>query len=197
MPPLLIATTNLGKLGELKILLAGRGLELTDLRQIDLDLAVVEDGPDYDSIARRKATLYAAASGLWTIADDTGLEVDALGGAPGVRTARLSEDDASRRAKLLQLLAAHPRPWTARFRCSVALAGPRGEVAIGRGDCEGEILPEERGDHGFGYDPIFLVAGTHYTMAELPLIEKNRLSHRARAVRALLPELRARLASPD
>ncbi|MBM2842611.1 MAG: hypothetical protein HW404_448 [Anaerolineales bacterium] len=112
-------------------------------------------------------------------------------------TARLSEDDASRRAKLLQLLAAYPRPWTARFRCSVALAGPRGEVAIGRGDCEGEILPEERGDHGFGYDPIFLVAGTHYTMAELPLIEKNRLSHRARAVRALLPELRARLTSPD
>ena len=197
MPPLLIATTNLGKLRELKILLASRGLELTDLRQVDLDLAVVEDGPDYDSIARRKATLYAAASGLWTIADDTGLEVDALGGAPGVRTARLSEDDASRRAKLLQLLAAHPRPWTARFRCSVALASPRGEVAIGRGDCEGEILPEERGDHGFGYDPIFLVAGTHYTMAELPLIEKNRLSHRARAVRALLPELRARLTSPD
>ena len=197
LPPLLIATTNLEKLGELKILLAGRGLELTDLRQVDLDLAVVEDGPDYDSIARRKATLYAAASGLWTIADDTGLEVDALGGAPGVRTARLSEDDASRRAKLLQLLAAHPRPWTAHFRCSVALAGPRGEVAIGRGDCEGEIVPEERGDHGFGYDPIFLVAGTHYTMAELPLIEKNRLSHRAGAVRALLPELRARLTSPD
>jgi len=197
LPALLIATTNLGKLRELKILLASRGLELTDLRQVDLDLAVVEDGPDYDSIARRKATLYAAASGLWTIADDTGLEVDALGGAPGVRTARLSEDDASRRAKLLQLLAAHPRPWTARFRCSVALASPRGEVAIGRGDCEGEILPEERGDHGFGYDPIFLVAGTHYTMAELPLIEKNRLSHRARAVRALLPELRARLTSPD
>jgi len=84
LPPLLIATTNLGKLGELKILLAGRGLELTDLRQVDLDLAVVEDGPDYDSIARRKATLYAAASGLWTIADDTGLEVDALGGAAAV-----------------------------------------------------------------------------------------------------------------
>jgi XTP/dITP diphosphohydrolase len=194
---LLIATTNPGKLGELNTLLAGQGVELTDLRQVDLDLAVVEDGPDYDSIARKKATLYAAASGLWTIADDTGLEVDALGGAPGVLTARLSEDDASRRAKLLQLLAAHPRPWTARFRCSVALAGPRGEVAIGRGDCEGEILPEERGDHGFGYDPIFLVAGTTHTMAELPLIEKNRLSHRARAVRALLPELRARLTSPD
>ena len=182
LPPLLIATTNLGKLDELKILLAGRGLELTDLQQVDLDLAVVEDGPDYDSIARRKATLYAAASGLWTIADDTGLEVDALGGAPGVRTARLSEDDASRRAKLLQLLAAHPRPWTARFRCTVALAGSRGQTAVGRGVCEGEIVPQERGDHGFGYDPIFLVAGTTHTMAELPEAEKNRISHRARAV---------------
>ena len=189
MPPLLIATTNLGKLGELQILLASRGVVLTDLRQVDLDLAVVEDGPDYDTIARRKATLYAAASGLWTIADDTGLEVDALGGAPGVRTARLSEDDASRRAKLLQLLTAHPRPWTARFRCTVALAGSRGQTAVGRGVCEGEIIPQERGDHGFGYDPIFLVAGTHYTMAELPLIEKNRLSHRARAVHDLLAHL--------
>ena len=193
MPPLLIATTNLGKLGELKILLARLGVELTDLRQVDLDLAVVEDGPDYDSIARRKATLYAAASGLWTIADDTGLEVDALGGAPGVRTARLSGDDASRRAKLLQLLTVHPRPWTARFRCSVALAAPSGQTAVAGGACEGEILPQERGDHGFGYDPIFLVAGTHYTMAELPLDEKNRLSHRARAVHALLPELRSHL----
>ena len=189
MAPLLIATTNAGKLGELKTLLSGQGVVLTDLRQVDLDLAVVEDGPDYDSIARKKATLYAAASGLWTIADDTGLEVDALGGAPGVRTARLSEDDASRRARLLQLLAAHPRPWTARFRCSVALAGSRGQAAVGRGACEGEIIPQERGDHGFGYDPIFLVAGTPHTMAELPAAEKNRVSHRARAVHDLLAHL--------
>jgi len=189
LPPLLIATTNAGKLGELKTLLTGRGAVLTDLRQVDLDLAVVEDGPDYDTIARKKATLYAAASGLWTIADDTGLEVDALGGAPGVQTARLSEDDASRRARLLQLLAAHPRPWTARFRCSVALAGSRGQAAVGRGVCEGEIIPQERGDHGFGYDPIFLVAGTTHTMAELPAAEKNRISHRARAVHDLLAHL--------
>ena len=189
MAPLLIASTNPGKLGELNTLLAGQGVELTDLRQVDLDLAVVEDGPDYDSIARKKATLYAAASGLWTIADDTGLEVDALGGAPGVLTARLSEDDASRRARLLQLLAAHPRPWTARFRCSVALAGYRGQAAVARGVCEGEIIPQERGDHGFGYDPIFLVAGTTHTMAELPEAEKNRISHRARAVHDLLAHL--------
>jgi XTP/dITP diphosphohydrolase len=197
LPLLLIATTNLGKLGELRALLSGAGVEPTDLRQLGLDLVVAEDEPDYDAIALKKATVYAAASGLWTLADDTGLEVDALGGAPGVRTARLSQDDRSRRAALLGLLATHPRPWTARFRCSLALAGPRGAAAFGRGTCEGEIIPEERGDHGFGYDPIFLVAGTHYTMAELPLVDKNRLSHRARAVHDLLPELRSRLSTSD
>jgi len=189
LPPLLIATTNLGKLSELKALLADQGLELTDLLQLGMDLAVAEDGPDYDSIAHRKATLYAAASGLWTIADDTGLEVDALAGAPGVRSARLSQDDPSRRAELLRLLAAHPRPWTARFRCSVALAGPRGEVALGRGDCGGEIVTQERGDSGFGYDPIFQEAGTQRTLAELPALEKNQISHRARAVHDLLARL--------
>jgi XTP/dITP diphosphohydrolase len=186
---LLIATTNLGKAAELNGLLAGRGLELTDLRQIGLSLTVSEDGPDYDSIARKKASLYAAASGLWTIADDTGLEVDALGGAPGVRSARLSGDDASRRTKLRELLAGYPRPWSARFRCSVVLASPQGMFAIGRGTCEGEVIPEERGDFGFGYDPIFLVAGTQRTMAELPGVEKDEISHRARAVHDLLAQL--------
>jgi XTP/dITP diphosphohydrolase len=186
----LIATTNLGKLAELKGLLASLGVELTDLRHLGLDLSVAEDEPDYDAIARKKATLYAAASGLWTIADDTGLEVDALGGAPGVRTARLSGDDPSRRAELLRRLAGHSRPWTARFRCSVALAAPAGETIIGCGACDGEIIPQERGHRGFGYDPIFLVGGTGLTMAELPAAQKNRISHRARAVH----DLRARLA---
>jgi XTP/dITP diphosphohydrolase len=196
-PILLIATTNPAKLAELQTLLAGLGVDLTDVRRLRLDLTVAEDELDYDAIALTKAKAYARASGLWTLADDTGLEVDALSGAPGVRTARLSQDDPSRRAELLRLLTAYSRPWTARFRCSVALVGPRGEAAIGRGVCQGEIIPEARGDHGFGYDPIFLVAGTHYTMAELPFIEKNRLSHRARAVHALLPELKARLTAPD
>jgi XTP/dITP diphosphohydrolase len=170
-------------------LLTGTGVGLTDLRQTGLDLAVSEDGESYDAIALKKAVLYAAASGLWTLADDTGLEVDALGGAPGLRTARLSDDDRSRRAKLLELLAPHPRPWTARFRCSVALADPAGRSTIGRGICEGEIIPQERGDHGFGYDPIFLVAETRETMAELPIEKKNRLSHRARSVQDLLARL--------
>jgi XTP/dITP diphosphohydrolase len=185
----LIATTNLGKLGELTALLGEFADELTDLRRLGLDLAVAEDEPDYDAIARNKARLYASASGLWTVADDTGLEVDALGGAPGVRTARLSGDDHSRRAKLLALLAGSPRPWTARFRCSVALASPAGEALVGRGACEGEVIPQERGRQGFGYDPIFLVGGTEETMAELPLLEKNRISHRARAVQHLLTQL--------
>jgi XTP/dITP diphosphohydrolase len=186
---LLIATTNLGKLRELTSLLSGTGVELADLGQIGLDLAVSEDEGSYDAIALNKAVLYAAASGLWTLADDTGLEVDALSGAPGLRTARLSDDDRSRRSKLLELLAPHPRPWTARFRCSVALADPGGRSAIGRGTCEGEIIPQERGDHGFGYDPIFLVADAAETMAELPIEMKNRLSHRARAVQDLLTRL--------
>jgi len=189
LPTLLIATTNLGKLRELTALLGNLGVELTDLMRLRLDLAVAEDDPDYDSIARKKAMRYASASGLWTVADDTGLEVDALDGAPGVRTARLSGDDRSRRSKLLALLTGHPRPWTARFRCSVALASPAGEALVGRGVCEGEMIPVERGRQGFGYDPIFLVAGTSRTMAELPMGEKNQISHRARAVR----ELQARL----
>lgn len=188
---LLIATTNAGKLSELRALLAGVSHELADLRELGLDLGVAEDGPDYDAIAVKKAVSYAVATGLWAIADDTGLEVDALSGAPGLRTARLSHDDPSRRAELLRLLVGHARPWTARFRCSVALAGPRGETALGRGVCEGEIIPKERGRHGFGYDPLFLVAGTSQTMAELPAAEKNQISHRARAVHDLL----ARLAS--
>ena len=196
MNRLLIATTNKGKLAELRSLLKGGSHRLTDPTDIGLDLVVAEDGPDYDAIALKKAASYAHASGLWTVADDTGLEVDALSGAPGLRTARLSHDDASRRARLLELLANHHRPWTARFRCSVALVGPRGESAIGRGTCEGEIIPVERGLEGFGYDPIFLVGGTGRTLAELPLAEKNRISHRARAVQDLLARV-ARGALPD
>jgi len=191
-PRLLVASTNPGKLRELSSLLAGLDLEIADLRSLGLALEVPEEGPDYASIARFKAETYARASGLWTLADDTGLEVDALGGAPGLRSARLSGDDVSRRARLLDLLAAHPRPWSARFRCAAALAGPQGEVAVGQGTCEGEIIAEERGQHGFGYDPLFLVAGTGMTMAELPLPQKNLLSHRARAVHDLMARLAER-----
>jgi XTP/dITP diphosphohydrolase len=186
---LLLATTNPGKRSELILLLAGLPIELTDPIRLGLELEVPEDGPDYAAIATTKATAYARASGLWTIADDTGLEVDALAGAPGLRSARLAKDDSARRQALLALLAPHPRPWTARFRCAVALAAPQGEAVLGHGACDGEILPEARGDHGFGYDPLFLVAGTGQTMAEMLPDAKNRLSHRARAVHDLLERL--------
>jgi XTP/dITP diphosphohydrolase len=188
---LLIATTNQGKLAELRALLASGDHELTDLGALGLDLGVEEDGPDYDAIALKKAVTYARAAGLWALADDTGLEVDALGGAPGLRTARLSHDDRSRRARLLESLADRPRPWTALFRCSVALADPQGKSIIGRGACDGEIIPEERGREGFGYDPIFLVAAAGLTLAELPLGQKNRISHRARAVQDLIRHVAA------
>src|SRR3990170_980541 len=187
---LLIATTNPGKLAELQALLSRSGAVLTDLRQTGIDLSVPEEGGDYAENALAKALAYAQASGLWTLADDTGLEVDALGGAPGLRSARLAEDDAARRASLLERLAKHPRPWTARFRSAVVLASPTGERAFGDGICYGEIIPDARGENGFGYDPLFVVAGTGQTMAELPFEVKNRLGHRAGAVNHLLARLR-------
>ncbi len=196
MPTLLIATHNPGKRREMEALLRDLGLHLVDLPTLGTENALEETGADYAANARLKAMTYAQASGLWTLADDTGLEVDALSGAPGLHSARLlgpGHSDAERRQALLRLLRPHPRPWTARFRCTVALASPEGRIDLAEGTCPGEIIPEERGEHGFGYDPIFLVAGLGRTMAELPLAEKNQISHRARAVCALLPTLRQRL----
>ncbi len=188
--PLLLATTNPGKLTELQALIGPTGVDLTDLRQVGIEFTVPEEGADYAANAITKALTYAQAAGLWTLADDTGLEVDALGGAPGLRSARLAEGDSARRASLLRQLARHQRPWKARFRCAVALASPEGETAVGNGVCQGEITPIERGDNGFGYDPLFVVAGTGRTMAELTFAEKNRLGHRAGAVEDLLARLR-------
>ena len=194
MPSLLIGTHNLGKQAELRDLLDRLGLELVSLQELGIELEVPEPGPDYATHARDKALAYARASNLWTVSDDSGLEVDALGGAPGLGSARLGGkglSDADRRRVLLELLTAHPRPWTARFRAVVALASPDGRVELGEGICPGEILPEERGRGGFGYDPLFLVEGSGQTMAEFRPSEKNRISHRARAVQALLPGLRS------
>jgi XTP/dITP diphosphohydrolase len=198
---ILIATTNPGKLVEVRALLDG--LSLTVLGPGDLQIrlpAVEETGMDYTENAALKATTLARASGLWTLADDSGLEVDALGGAPGLHSARAAgpgRSDADRRRKLLGQLAPYPRPWLARFRCAVVLSSPGASIDVAAGDCPGEIIPTERGDGGFGYDPIFLVAGTGSTMAELSLKAKNQVSHRARAIRAILPTLRARLGLAD
>lgn len=186
MPQLLIATENQGKIHELQELLAALNVELVTPRKLGLNLAVIEDGKTYEENAGKKARAYAAASGLISLADDSGLEVDALGGAPGLYSARYSPKpgatDADRRAYLLENLRDKPRPWLAHFHATVAIASPDGELRFAEGNCHGEIIPEERGTGGFGYDPLFFIPSMGRTMAELTMDEKNRLSHRALAV---------------
>ena len=193
MHQLLIATNNQGKVKELQDLLKDTGIELVTPAQIDLDIKVVEDGHTYAENATKKAIAFAGASGLVSLADDSGLEVDALDGGPGLYSARYSSKpkatDRDRRFYLLQNLQDKPRPWTARFHATIAIAPPNGETQLAEGFCEGEIIPEERGAGGFGYDPIFLLPELGKTMAELSMDEKNRLSHRARAVTKAKPIL--------
>ena len=190
MKRLLIATNNKGKIKELQDLLKNTGIELVTPAQINLDLDVIENGQTYAENAVKKAVAFAQASGLVSLADDSGLEVDALNGAPGLYSARYGSpdghhvklSDAERRAILIKNLADKPRPWTARFHATIAVAVPNSETHLAEGFCEGEIIPEERGTGGFGYDPIFLLSALGKTMAELSMDEKNHLSHRARAV---------------
>ncbi len=194
MSSLLIASNNPGKLRELRALLGHLSLSLVEPAALNLDLHVDETGEDYAANAKKKALTFARASSLYALADDSGLEVEALDGAPGKYSARIAEgSDADRRRYLLQLLQSHPRPWRARFRCTLALADPAGTINVATGTCPGEIIPEERGEHGFGYDPIFLVQDTDQTMAELGVRQKNRVSHRANAMREMLPILKRRL----
>ena len=206
MNKLLIATNNKGKVKELQELLKDTGIELVTPAQINLQLDVVEDGNTYAENATKKAIAFANASGLISIADDSGLEVDALDGTPGLYSARYSPKpnatDADRRAFLLLNLQDRPRPWTARFHATIAIAIPDElwsqtgllsdlQIQIFEGICEGEIIPEERGTGGFGYDPIFLLSELGKTMAELSMDEKNRLSHRAKAVLKARPILKS------
>lgn len=193
--PLLIATNNPGKVKELQDLLKGTGIELITPAEMHLDLDVLEDGHTYAENATKKALAFATASGLISLADDSGLEVDALDGAPGLYSARYGSSngeklsDKDRRDYLIQNLQEKPRPWTARFHATIAIANPNAETHLTEGFCEGEIIPEERGTGGFGYDPIFLLMELGKTMAELSMEEKNRLSHRARAVMNAKPIL--------
>ena len=193
MRKLLIATENQGKMREIKALLADLNLEIVTPRMIGLHLSVVEDGQTYAENATRKAFAYAQASRLTALADDSGLEVDALDGAPGLYSARYAPipnaTDADRRKYLLMKLEGKPRPWTAHFRATVAITIPDGPVRVATGECQGEIIPIERGQNGFGYDPIFIVSELGHTMAELSMDEKNRLSHRAKAVHNAIPIL--------
>jgi XTP/dITP diphosphohydrolase len=191
---LLIATNNPGKVREYRELLADLPVEITFPSQEGLDLDVEETGSTFEENACLKALAFARATGLLTLADDSGLEVNALGGAPGVHSARYAgpgASDVDRYEKLLRALADVPREKrSARFRCVVALARPSGMIDSVDGTCEGEIGYAPRGEHGFGYDPVFLVEGYGgQTLAEIDPEEKNRISHRARAVRAAHPLL--------
>lgn len=197
MQRLLIATTNPGKLAEFRKLLAGLQVEWVLPQR---DLHVLEDGASYAENAALKARAYALDNGLTALADDSGLEVDALDGAPGLYSARysslLNANDADRRALLLQNLRGHPQPWTAHFHCTVAIAQPDGTLNFSEGNVYGQILAEERGNNGFGYDALFLLPDLGRSMAELSNEEKNELSHRALAVHAALPILQ-RLIHPQ
>lgn len=196
MTKLLLASRNPGKCREMRVLLQPLGVEIIDVIELATEMRVDEIGKTYAENASLKAGMFAEHFQIWAIGDDTGLEVDALEGAPGLHSARLAgpgRSDVDRRNRLLSLLGSHPRPWTARFRCVVALAGPEGGIDLAEGECEGEIIPDERGEGGFGYDSIFLVKEMERTMAEISPKEKNRVSHRARAVQALLPTLKMRL----
>jgi XTP/dITP diphosphohydrolase len=187
MKKLLVATSNPGKAREYEALLAGLPIALTFPNSEELQLDPEESGETFEENARIKALAYAQASDLLTLADDSGLEVDALDGAPGVRSARYGgagASDADRYRRLLAALAAVPAGQrSARFRCAVAVAKPDGIVYTVEGSCEGEIGFAPTGAHGFGYDPVFVVAGYGgLTMAELAPEVKNRISHRARAM---------------
>jgi len=192
---LLIGTTNGGKLRELERLLAGLDLELISLRDLPGAPEIEEDADTYEGNARKKAVTLARWSGLATLADDSGLEVDALGGAPGVRSARYAgpgHDDAANRRKLLTALqGVADCDRSARFKAVIVVARPEGPTVDAAGVCEGRILRLERGSGGFGYDPLFLNEPDGQTMAELAEGRKDEISHRGRAVAALCPRLLA------
>ena len=171
-------------------MLASSGLTVVTPTDLGISLDVEETGNTYEDNAALKAIAFSRASGLPSLADDSGLEVDALAGAPGVRSARYAgtgsdKDNVDLLLRNLNTFAEDAR--TARFVCVVALALPSGAVEYARGKCEGTIGTERRGDGGFGYDPVFFPEGRHLTMAQLPPDEKNHLSHRGRAVRNALP----------
>jgi XTP/dITP diphosphohydrolase len=178
---LVIATGNAGKLREYRELLADTGFEL-----VAFDSEVEEVGETYAENAHLKAQTATARSRLPALGDDSGVEVEALGGFPGIRSARLGPTQQERTAELLRRLEGKPRPWQARFVCVLALAAPGHETQLFEGECRGEIVPEWRGEAGFGYDPVFLVPEAGRTFGEMSPEEKAKYSHRARAVRAML-----------
>jgi XTP/dITP diphosphohydrolase len=197
MPKLLLATSNPGKIREYSALLDGLGYEITTLAKEGIAKVITESGNNYEQNARLKAITYAKLSQLTALADDSGLEVAALNGEPGVKSARFAGEaatDAERVSFLLAKLNGVPRERrTACFKCVIVIATPEGQSKVCYGECRGMIALEAKGENGFGYDPIFFLPEIGKTMAELPLATKNQISHRARAsqkARQVLQQLR-------
>jgi XTP/dITP diphosphohydrolase len=184
-PRLLLATNNRGKTREYKALLRGMPFAIVTPADLDLKVEVDEVGDSFEENAALKARAAVGASGLLSLADDSGLEVDALGGGPGPLSARYAgtgASDADRIHFLLASLKNVPQgKRAARFKCVIAIATPEGKVELFSGECRGVIIDTPRGAHGFGYDPIFYLPELRKTMAELTLEEKNKISHRAQA----------------
>jgi XTP/dITP diphosphohydrolase len=179
---ILLASRNRQKVRELAACLEGLDAAILTLDEVPDAPAVEEDGATFEENAVKKATEIARATGMITVADDSGLEVDALGGAPGVRSSRYAGENATDREnneKLLREMSAVPEEMRgARFVCAAAVADPEGLVGVVEGTCGGSIALEERGEHGFGYDPLFIKAAYNKTFAELGPDIKNRVSHR-------------------
>lgn len=206
--PLVLGTTNPGKLRELRELLLPHGLECVSLAGLPGVVEVDETGASFAENAALKATQQATALGRWVLAEDSGLVVDALGGAPGIHSARFSGPaaigdregvDARNNALLRERLGARPpAERTAHYACHAALADPTGRVvAVASGSCHGVIAADGRGGAGFGYDPLFIVPEYHRTFGELPAAVKAVISHRGRAMRALLPAIVRHLSRSD
>jgi XTP/dITP diphosphohydrolase len=194
-----VATSNRGKFAEIAEMLGDLNLDLFSLADIERIASTKEDRPTFMENAEKKALHYASCAKIWTIADDSGLEVDALGGDPGVRSARYagspSDDGANNRKLIENLVGFPPDQRTARFRCALVLADTDIVLIRTEGVVEGRIVDQPRGQNGFGYDPHFLIPELDRTAAELSPDEKNAVSHRGQAVRKLKKELYALLAN--
>jgi XTP/dITP diphosphohydrolase len=185
LPKLLLATNNAGKVKEYRSLLQGIPFELVTPKEMGNTMDVAETGATYRENARLKACSLAAQSGLLTLADDSGIEVDALNGEPGVVSARYAGENASNAERVDHLLSelkdVPKEKRTARFYCLIAIAQPNGTVQFCDGECKGTIAFKPSGERGFGYDPIFYLPERGKTMAELPVEVKNQISHRGTA----------------
>lgn len=199
MRTLVLATTNRHKAAELQQMLSGLPLHLLTLGDLDAPPEVVEDADSFAGNALKKAHTLARATGHWALADDSGLVVDALGGAPGIHSARyagLGATDAQNRLKLVDALRDLPgAPHTAHFVAALALVDATGREHVVTGRCDGHLTLDGRGAGGFGYDPLFIPLGHDHTLAELTPAEKDALSHRGQALRGLRPVLAAWLAA--